>query len=145
MTKSDFSLANRKQLADLLGDKYEGLRYKAKQKLHERAAKLRKSLIVEHAEKKGATSIVKQIDVMENRIKELTLELKQLGFEMCYGDLRLFEESSNPLDDIIDGKVKKDIGVESDIDARFDSAQIAMMTVTSLSDAEKLLRSVSEV
>jgi hypothetical protein len=53
--------------------------------------------------------------------------------------------SSNPISNIIDERVKKDIGTVEDIKARFDSVQVAMMTVSTLEDAEKLLKSVSEI
>ena len=50
-----------------------------------------------------------------------------------------------PLDKIIDDRIEKQIGTVRAIDDRFDSAQVAMMTVATLEDAEKLLKSVSEV
>lgn len=142
---SQFSLANRKQLADLLTDKYEGLRYKAKQNFRRKRDELRDALIEEYAEKKGATPAVKQIEAAQRKIHELTSELSQLGFEVCGSGLRLCDEYRNPLENTIRERLKKDIGTEDDIDARFDSAQLAMMTVATLEDAEKLLKSVSEV
>jgi hypothetical protein len=143
MNNSNLSLANRKQLADMLNDRYDGLRYKAKQKFKQKASELRKALIDEYAEKKGASAVVRQIDAANKKLQELNLELKQLGFEVCYGSLRLFDENSNPLDDAIDKRVEKDLGCLADIDARFDSAQLAMMTVPTLEEARKLFESVA--
>jgi hypothetical protein len=145
MNNSQFSLANRKQLADLLDNRYDGLRYRAREKRATRANALRKSLIEEYGEKKGATAVARQIEASNRKIQELSIELKQLGFEYDESGLQLFDDRSNPLDDIIDKRVEKEMGSRADIDARFDSAQIAMMTVASLEDAEKLLKSVSEI
>jgi len=145
MTNSQFSLANRKQLADLLADKYDGLRYKARQRFNRKAEALRISIISELAEKKGALGVVRKIEVAQKSIEDLSAELSDLGFELSYGDLRLRDRGSNPLNKAIATRVEKEIGTPEAIDARFDSAQIAMMTVASLEDAEKLLKSVSEI
>lgn len=145
MTNSQFSLANRKQLADMLGSQYEGLRYRTKEKFREKQQALCQSLIKEFAEKKGALKLTGQIEAAEEKIKATKAELLQLGFEFDDDDLTLSGGSVNPLDSIIDARVEKEIGTSDAIDARFDSAQIAMMTVASLEDAEKLLKSVSEI
>lgn len=145
MNNSNLSLANRKQLADMLNDRYDGIRYRAKQQWKEKARELRHALIEEYAEKKGASAVVRQIEAANKKLQELSLELKQLGFEVDRGSLGLFDERSNPLDDIIDKRVEKDLGSLADIDARFESAQLAMMTVPTLEDARKLLESVANV
>jgi hypothetical protein len=76
----------------------------------------------------------------------LSVDINQLGFDYDDdGDLTLQGGSSNPLDKIIDGRIEKELGSPDAIDARFESAQIAMMTVASLEDAEKLLKAVSEI
>ena len=142
---TQFSLANRKHLADMLADKYDGLRSKVKRQWRDKRDVLRESLIKDHAEKKGASPILKQVDAAQRKLHEMTLELRQLGFELCDSGLQLAEENTNPLDKIIDSEIKKAIGTENDIDARFDSAQVAMMTVATLLDAQQLLKSVQEV
>jgi hypothetical protein len=146
MHNSQFSLANRKQLADMLGSKDGGLRHQAKIRFNEKHRTLRLSFLEEYAEKKGALKLVGQIDTAEKRIEEWKAELSILGFRLDYDDeLLLVGGSRNPLDKIIDDRLDKELGTSLDIDARFDSAQIAMMTVASLEDAEKLLKSVSEI
>lgn len=145
-TDSNFSLANRKQLADMLDDRYDGLRYKAKQRFRNKVDGLREALILEYAEKKGAAKLASQIDIARGKILELSVDINHLGFDYdSDGDLTLNGGSSNPLDKIIDGRIEKEIGTCDAIEARFESAQIAMMTVASLEDAEKLLKSVSEI
>jgi len=140
-----FSLANRKHLADLLADKYDGLRSKVKRQWRDKRDALRDSLIKDHAEKKGALPVLKQIDVAQRKFNELTTELKQLGFELHDDGLHLYGEDSNPLDKIIDNEIKKQIGIERDIDARFDATQLAMMTIATLQDAQQLLKAVQLV
>jgi C-terminal processing protease CtpA/Prc len=146
MTTSQFSLANRKQLADMLGHKYEGLRQKAKEKFSSRRDELRASYIKELAKGKGALTVYQRIDDAKDRIEELELELAGLGFKVDYnGDLELNGEGVSLYDKTIGARVEKEIGTMDDIDSRFDSAQIAMMTVASLEDADKLLKSVSSI
>lgn len=144
-TNPQLSLANRKELADMLADKYESLRSKAKSKFHDTRNALRESLIREYAEKNGAMKLIAQIEVSRAKNQELEDELSTLGFETDHTGVALSRGSRNPLGKIIDERIKKDIGCVEDIDARFDSAQLAMMTVASLQDAEKLLKSVTSV
>jgi hypothetical protein len=144
--KNQFSLANRKQLADVLGTKEGGLRSRAKGRFHERRRSLYESFLNEHAERKGAGRLLKEIQAAKERIEEWEAELSTLGFDLDYsGELELQSGSRNPIDKLIYDRIEKEIGVSEDIDARFDSAQIAMMTIASLEDAEKLLKSVSEI
>ena len=143
---SQLSLANRKQLADLLTDKYESLRSKIKQKWDAKHDALYETFVRDHAEKKSALPVLKQIDDAQRKWNQLTLELKQLGFELRDdGSLRLCYEDTNPTDKVIESRIEKEIGSRRDIDARFDSAHLAMMTVETLQDAQKLLKSVQEV
>ena len=146
MQNSQFSLANRKQLADMLGSKPNGLRCQALSRFNEKHRTLRLSLLEEYAEKKGGFKLVGQIETAEKRIQEWKAELSTLGFRLDYdGDLSLEGGSRNTLYKIIDDRLDKELGTSQGIDVRFDSAQIAMMTVASLEDAEKLLKSVAEI
>lgn len=130
----------------MLDDRWNGLRSKTKSKLHEKQSKLRDALIKEYGEEKGATTLMRQVDTAEAKLKELKLAISQLGFDYREGNLCLSDDGDNSLDKLIDERAKKDLGIEDDdIDARFDRAQVAMMTVASLEDAEKLLKSVTEV
>jgi len=130
----------------MLDDRYEGLRYKAKQRFRHKGDDLREALILEYAEKKGAAKLVSQIDIAREKIRQLSVDINQLGFDYdSDGDLTLCGGSSNPLDQIIDQRIEKELGTCDAIDARFESAQLAMLTVPTLDDAEKLLKSVSEI
>jgi hypothetical protein len=145
MNTNQFSLANRKQLADLLADKYDGLRSKAKHKLREKRQVHYAKVLDELAEKKGALKFVEQITVAREKISDLEAELLKLGFQENRGDLSTHGDAGYALHRSIEARVDKELGTLDAIDARFDSAQIAMMTVASLEDAEKLLKSVSEI
>ena len=141
MNTSNLSLASRKSLADMLSDRYDGIRYKAKRKWGEKADLLRNSVLEEFAEKKGATTVLRQIEAGSKKLQDLKLELQQLGFEL-HGDRLRTCGSFNALDKLVEQRVEKEIGSCADIDARFESAQIAMMTVPTLEDARKLFESV---
>lgn len=145
MNTNQFSLPNRKQLADLLGDKYDGLRSKAKVKLREKNQTLYRTYLSESAEKKGALKFVEQIKVARQKLSDLEDELLKLGFQENHGDLYTSGDAGAILRKSIEARIERELGTSDQIDARFDSLQIAMMTVASLEDAEKLLKSVSSI
>jgi hypothetical protein len=142
---SNLSLANRKQLADMLGNLYGGLRQKARDRFRHKEQTLKVALVKEYAEKKGALKAVVQIDAAQSKIQELKRELAVLGFQLDSDGLDLSRGSSDTLRKLINERIERELGTEDALEARFDSAQIAMMTVASLEDAEKLLKSVSEI
>ncbi len=145
MNTSPFSLANRKQLADMLKSDYEGLRYKAKRRLQERRTSLEKSIIKEYAEKRGALKLIALIQAAQTKLKNQERDLTELGFRTDDGDVVFTYNGRDLYAKSLEERLDKEIGTCNDIDARFDSVQLAMMTVASLEDAEKLLKSVSEV
>ena len=145
MNTNQFSLANRKQLADILADKYDSLRSKAKNKLREKHQALYSKLLDESAEKKGALKFVEQIKVAREKISDLEDELLKLGFQENHGDLYTNGDVGNTLRRSIEARVDKELGTSDAIDARFDSIQLAMMSVASLEDADKLLKSVYSI
>jgi large subunit ribosomal protein L29 len=95
------------------------------------------------AEKKGAAKLAGQIEIAHTKIKELEAELSALDFVIDDDDFTLSVVSSRPLDKIISDRIEKELGTDDGIEARFTSAQIEMMTVASLEDAERILNSVS--
>jgi hypothetical protein len=146
MNTSQFSLANRKQLADMLGNDYHSLRSRAKDKLREKRQELFDSLVKEYAEKKGALKVKAQIDATREKLEEQQQELKLLGFFFYDdGQLRLAGDAGTVLTKTINARLDKEIGTSDEIDVRFNSVQIAMMTVASLEDADTLLKSVSTI
>jgi hypothetical protein len=90
--------------------------------------------------------VVAQIVAVNEKLKALEDELLTLGYTLDRDDdLDLAGNAGQSLRKIIDARVDKELGTPDDIDARFDSTQLAMMTVASLEDAEKLLKSVSSI
>jgi hypothetical protein len=145
-TNSNLSLANRKQLADMLADDYHGLRSKAKAKHRKKTDQLFESLKLDYVEKPAVSKVIDQINILEATLKQRNKELASLGFELQRdGDLYFTDDTGDSLRKSIHERVAKEMGTFEDIDARFDEAQIAMMTVASLEDAEKLLKSVTTI
>jgi hypothetical protein len=143
---SNLSSTSRKELADLLGHKDGSLRNRATARFRDQRRELYAALLNEYAEKKGAAKLAGQIATAEERINEWKAELSTVGFRIDYeGEMVLRESSTNPLDKLIEDRIKKELGTENDIEARFDSVQLALMTVATLEDAEKLLKSVSSI
>lgn len=141
---SNLSSTSRKELADLLGHKEGSLRNRATSRFREQRQELYDALLNEYAEKKGALKLASQIASAEDRINEWKAELSTLGFRLDYqGELVLRDSCDNPIDKTIEERIKKELGTAYDIEARFDSVQLALMTVATLEDAEKLLKSVS--
>ena len=145
-TDSNLSLANRKQLADMLDTGYQSLRDRVKNQLREKRDTLAKSLIRDFAKKKGALKIKAQVDLTRERLNEQERDLSQMGFYFdSDGDVRLTGSAGAALSKIVDDRLDKELGTLEAIDARFNSLQVAMMTVPTLEDAEKLFKSVSEI
>jgi hypothetical protein len=144
---SQFSLANRKHFADLLNDKPSSLRQRARDRFDAQHQQLYEKLFLESAEKNGATVIHDQINEAKEKISELKSRLNELGFRLDYeGDLETNTAALGLLiDDLIEKRIAKDIGIARDIDARFDSVTMAVMTATSLQEAQQLLKSVQEL
>ncbi len=148
MNTNQFSLANRKQRADVVGNSdYNGLRSRLKRTLTEKRDALRESLIKDHAQKKGAFKALALINAAKAKIKEQEHDLALLGFSFYDGDeddVRIAGgDAGRTLRKVIDEQVAKELGTLDDLEARFDSVQVAMMTVATLEDADKLLKSVS--
>src|SRR5450631_1082657 len=147
MNTNQFSLANRKQLADVVGNSdYNGLRTRVKRTLVEKRDALRESLIKQYAEKKGAFKALVLITAAKEKLKEQEKDLAKLGFVFYDdddNDVRIAGgDAGRALRELIDEQVDKEVGTVDDLEARFDSLQLAMMTVASLEDADKLLKSV---
>ena len=87
MNTNQFSLANRKQLADVVGNSdYNGLRTRVKRTLVEKRDALRESLIKQYAEKKGAFKALALITAAKEKLKEQEKDLARLGFIFYDGD-----------------------------------------------------------
>jgi hypothetical protein len=142
---SQFTLANRKQLTDMLADNYNTLRQKTKDKYWKNEGELRKTFINDHAEKNGAAKLKEQIVSAEQKIEQLKAQLCLLGFSYDEDGLALSGDDTLPIAKAINARIVKQLGTVRDIDARFDSAMVAMMTIATLADAEKLLKSVTEL
>lgn len=141
---SQFSLANRKHFADLLADRPASLRQRARERFNERHKELYDRYFQESAERNGAFKIYDQITELKSKLVSLEAHLAELGFDLDYsGDLEVNSDNGGKLiDDVIEKRIEKEIGVSRDIDARFDSVAMAVMTVATLTEAQELLKSV---
>jgi len=148
-TNSQLSVASRKQLADLVGNSdHNSLRTRTKNRLIEKRDALHESLVVKFANEKGAFKALALIKAARTKLKEEEDALTELGFEFYDdddNDVRLVGDAGQVLRKLIDAEVDKELGTVSDLIARFDDVQIAMMTVASLEEADKLLKSVSSI
>ena len=143
-TDSNLSLANRKQLADLL-KKYEPLHEKAREKYRARRGELQQSLLHQYLVDVEGSQFVAELAAAEKSIDTIEERLNLLGLELDGGELSLSWGAQQSLKDRINKSLTRAIGDENDIDARFDSARLALMTVPTLEDAKKIIDSVSEL
>jgi len=148
-TNTQLTVANRKQLTDFVGNgDYNSLRSRTKNKLNEKRDALRESLVVKFAKEKGAFQALAHIKGARKKLKEQEDALTDLGF-LFYddddNDVRLVGDAGQSLRNLIDAEVDKELGTVNDLIARFDDVQLAMMTVASLEEADKLLKSVSSI
>jgi len=148
-TNSQLTVANRKQLTDFVGNSdYNSLRSRMKNKLNEKRDALRESLVVKFAKEKGAFKALALIKGARKKLKEQEDALTEIGFVFYDdddNDVRLVGDAGNILRNLIDAEVDKELGTVNDLIARFDDVQLAMMTVASLEEADKLLKSVSSI
>jgi len=148
-TNTQLTVANRKQLTDFVGNgDYNSLRSRTKNKLNEKRDALRESLVVKFAKEKGAFQALAHIKGARKKLKEQEDALTDLGF-LFYddddNDVRLVGDAGQSLRNLIDAEVDKELGTVNDLIARFDDVQLAMMTVASLEEVDKLLKSVSSI
>jgi hypothetical protein len=142
---SNLSLANRKQLTDLLADKYEGLRYKAKQRYNQQAEILRRQFINEYAKKEEAGTLLKDITTLQAQLDSKQALLRVKGLEVRAGAFQLHSDAPDSVDELLDKQVEEKIGTRGDIDTRFDDAQVRMMTIGTLEEARKLIETLMNV
>ena len=138
--ETQFSLANRKQLADMLKP-YSELRSNARVRWQEKKRIIVDAFVEEAAEKSGADKLVGHITVAEKHLKELREKLEALGFGLGSDGLFIHDDAT-ALDAALDKRVAKEIGQSGEIDRLFDDAQLTMMTVGSLEEARSLLKSL---
>ena len=144
-TQSNLSLANRKQLADIVGDNYNGLRSKAKHQYSERAEMLRNQFVSEYAKKEGAAAMLKEISTLQAQLDAKQTLLRAKGLCVLRGEFRLHDDAPDSVEELINKQVEEKIGTRGDIDKRFDSAQVKLLTIGTLEDARTLIESLVTV
>jgi hypothetical protein len=141
---SQLTLANRKQLADMLADKYESLRYRTKANFRQKVHDLRNRLINEMADKHGVTKLKEELADVQSEASQLEMHIMDKGFRISDGELD-FSVRGTALHHSVEKQIEKELGTTEAIDARFDSAMIAIMTVPTLADAEKIMQSLQNM
>jgi hypothetical protein len=142
-TDPNLSLANRKELADLLKE-YEPLHETAKVLYRAKRQELERSILNEYLKEKKGIQLLSEIAATAEKMDALEDELNALGLELDGGVLSICWGAPDSLKDRIAQKIERLIGTENDIDARFESARLALMIVPTLEDAKKIIDSVSE-
>ncbi len=143
-TPSTLSLAYRKQLADLL-KKYGALREKANTVYQSKYSEVEQSLLNDYVEEKLGTQLMSEIAEMQVELDSLKASLSTIGLELEGKILTIGWSSPVSLSQRFREQIERQIGKRSDIEARFENAHLAMMTVPALEDAKKILDSVSDL
>ncbi len=143
-TPSTLSLAYRKQLADLL-KKYGTLREKANTVYQSKYSEVEQSLLNDYAEEKLGAQLMSEIAAMQVEVDSLKESLSTIGLELEGKTLTIAWSSPGSLSQRFQEQIERQIGKRSDIEARFENAYLAMMTVPALEDAKKILDSVSDL
>jgi gamma-glutamyl phosphate reductase len=138
--ETQFSLANRKQLADMLKP-YSELRSNARKRWQQKREIIVNAFTNEAAEKNGAAKLVPHINAADKHLKELRANLEALGFGLGSDGLFIHDDAT-ALDAALGKRITKEIGQSEEIDRLFDEAQLAMMTASNLEEARKLLQSL---
>jgi hypothetical protein len=143
-TTSTISLAYRKQLADLL-KKYGPLREQADALYQTKYQKAEQSLLKDYFEEKKGKQAMSKITAIQAELDLLKEGLSTIGIELDGDSLSIGWGAPDSLKRRIREQIEQQIGKRSDIEARFESARLAVMTVPTLEDAQKILESVSEL
>jgi hypothetical protein len=133
-----FSLANRKQLADML-NRYSEFRSGARCRWQEKRTKIVDAFVKDTAEKSGADKMVSHIETAEKHLRDLRTKLEGLGFG-CGSNGLFLHDDANALDAALEKRITKEIGRSEDIDRLFDETQLTIMTVGTLEEARNLLK-----
>jgi hypothetical protein len=144
MNESNLTLANRKQIADLL-KQYGSLHEQAVDKYRSKYRELEQSALHEFAEGKLGAQFVSELAAAIEEVGGFEDSLASIGLERDDTTLSIGWNAPGTLKASINSKIERNIGSRRDIDARFDSARIAMMTVPTLEDAKKIIDSLSEL
>ena len=143
-TPSTLSLAYRKQLADLL-KKYGALREKANTVYQSKYGEVEQSLLNDYAEEKLGAQLMSEIAAVQVELDSLKESLSTIGLELEGKTLTIAWSSPGSLSQRFQEQIERQIGKRGDIEARFENAYLAMMTVPALEDAKKILDSVSDL
>ena len=109
MNTNQFSLANRKQLAEVLGNQYDGPRRRAVQKFRLQREDLQKTLVKEYAEKRGVAKLVSLLEIAQQKCEDLRGDISKANF-CVHSDGTIDVVSHSALDKIIDDRIEKEIG-----------------------------------
>ena len=75
-------------------------------------------------------------------MEELETTLEKLGFGLN-SDYEFFLHNDSSLHEVVDKRIAEHIGSWDDVNLTFDELRVAMMTVETLADAQKLLQSAN--
>ena len=143
-TTSTLSLTYRKQLADLL-KKYGPLHDKAEASYQSKYRDVEQSVLSDYVEEKMGSQLVSEIAAAQAELDSFKESLSTIGVEINDGSLEIGWTAPDSLKKRIRDLVERQIGRKSDLEARFESARFAVLTVPTLEDAKKVLDSVSEL
>ncbi len=141
-TQTTITAEQRKALADLL--KPNGVaRGRALSTFRDAESELRKSLVDEEAKKCGALKLAQEIADLEKRKDDQEHTLSVLGFNVDSDDeISLRYNAPRTLRDSIDGRVRKQLGTERDIERKYDQAMTKVLTVNTAEEAAKIVESL---
>jgi len=142
-TQPTITAEQRRALTDLL--KPNGVaRERALSTLRDAEAELRKSLVDEEARKCGALDLAREIADLEKRKDDQERTLSALGFNVDPhdGEISLRYNPPRTLRNSIDGRMRKQLGTERDIERKYDQAITKVLTATTAEEAAKIVESL---
>jgi len=142
-TQPTITTEQRRAFADLLKP-YGHARERAAAALREAEADLRRSLIEEEAKKCGAVEIAREIVALRTRQADHERTLGGFGFTVDSedGDIALRYDAPRTLKHAIDGRVRKQLGTERDIERTYDQAMTKVLTANTAEEAARIVESL---
>lgn len=141
-TETNLSLANRKQLADMLSSKDGSLRKRALQSHSDKQDLLKVQAIEEYARKEGIAEMLAEITDLEARLETQRALVNSKGLRVEDGRFDTYYGTPTSVANIIAAQIDAKIGSRADIERLFDDAQVKLMTIGTLDEARALIESL---
>jgi hypothetical protein len=112
--------------------------------LRDAKSELHKTLVEEAASKAGALEVAREIADLEQRKDDLEQKLRALGFDVDSddGEVTVRYDAPDKLRRSIDGRVRKEVETEHDLEMKFDRGMVKLLAVDTAEEAAQIVEAL---